>query len=227
MVHVVSWRPRWMKSVFKKRKPAQGCRGPSGTRHSPASPTPDPRAGRAPGLTVQGQLVVPHTSCHVFAHHHLHVLQGLRGQRVPEAGRLSPRESGCWSGTLSLCLKGGTGMGGRCRQGLGGPGDRRGRTWKALSSWSLSAWSMSWSESLKMRVSAWAHAGLSCGDSGSAPPPLPPALPTASARCPPAWPQGRREELWGVARPSEHSRTALRCSSGSWPSTGMCGSRLG
>ena len=112
---------------------------------------------------------------------------------------------------------------------LGGwvpPGDRRGHTWKALSSWSLSTWSMSWSESLKMRVRAWAHLGISCGDSGSTPHrSLLLALPT-STFSPPAWPQGHRGEQWGVARPSVRSRTALRCFSGSSPSTGTRGNRL-
>lgn len=116
---MVSWRPRWMKSVFKKRKPAQGCRGQSGTGHSPVLPTPDPWAGRASGLTVQSQSVVTYTSRHVFAHHHLHVFQGLWGKWVPKAGCLSPRESGCWLGTLSLCLEGGPGVGAAAAGGRG------------------------------------------------------------------------------------------------------------
>lgn len=109
----------------------------------------------------------------------------------------------------------------------GRPRRQRDHTWKALSSWSLSAWSMSWSESLKMRVRAWAQAGLSCGDSGSAHacPSYPLALP-AGAHCPPAWPQGHRGGRWGAAQPSVRSRTAPRCFSGSWPSTRTRGNRL-
>lgn len=113
------------------------------------------------------------------------------------------------------------------RKGWALPGGGWGPTWKALSSSSLSAWSRSWSESLKMRVRAWAHAGFSCGDSQLSMFPQSHLLATpAHASCSPAWCQGHREELWGAARPSVRSRTAPRCSSGSWPSTGNHGDRL-
>ena len=79
-----------------------------------------------------------------------------------------------------------------------------------------------------MRVRAWAHAGLSCRDSRLSTSPLHhPRQPgcLAGACCPPAWPRGRRAGPWGAAPPSVHSRTAPRCSSGSWQSTGGRGDR--
>lgn len=81
-----------MNSVFKKRKPVPE-EAEKQIALSTAWPPPPPGHGRASGLTVQGQPVIPYTSCHVLAHHHLHVLQGLRGQGVPKAGFLPPRES--------------------------------------------------------------------------------------------------------------------------------------
>lgn len=90
----------------------------------PAQPSlsPGPGLGQGAGLTVQGQPVVLHASRHVPAHHQLHVLQGLRGQRVPEAARLPPRESGLPSascqGGHSVHPEGGRGGGcGRSRDG--------------------------------------------------------------------------------------------------------------
>lgn len=82
-----------------------------------------------------------------------------------------------------------------------------------------------------MRVRAWTHAGLSCRDSRlstypTAPAPRRSASPPHPACRPPAWPQGRRAGPWGVAQPSVRSRTAPRCFSGSWQSTGGHGDRL-
>lgn len=115
-------------------------------------------------------------------------------------------------------------------------------TWKALSSSSLSPWSRSWSDSLKMRVSAWAHAGLSCRDTTpSGPFPGHPvgtriylySLSKAHMDGPsrnrcvalihylPVWPQGHKGGLWDAEQPSGHSRTALRYSSSAWLNTGQ------
>lgn len=91
---MVSWRPRWMKSVFRKRKPTQKGAEKVAVGISQAPPCTG-GTGRAPGLTVQGQPVIPHAPGHMLAHHHLHILQGLRRQGVPKAGFLPPRQSCC------------------------------------------------------------------------------------------------------------------------------------
>lgn len=148
MVHVVSCRPRWMKSVFRKRKPVGRWKVSTPPCHSPHI-----RVQGDVCLTFQGQPVILHATRHVPAHHPLHILQGLWGQGVAKAGLLPPVRE--------------------CFRSVSYPDDPLTRaarvsgqdhTWKALSSSSLSPWSWSWSDSLKMRVSAWVHAGLSCGD---------------------------------------------------------------
>lgn len=45
-------------------------------------------------LTFQGQPVVLHATCHVLAYHPLHILQGLWGQGMAEAGLLPPGRKG-------------------------------------------------------------------------------------------------------------------------------------
>lgn len=91
---MVSWRPRWMKSVFRKRKPVQKGAETVALIITQAPPHTR-RAGTVPGLTIQGQSVIPHASCHVLAHHHFYILQGLWGQGMPKTGFLPQRESCC------------------------------------------------------------------------------------------------------------------------------------
>lgn len=94
-------------------------------------------------------LVVPHTSCHVSAYHHLHALQGLRpvgSSRTP----VSKQETAVVvRHPLPLSQRWHRNGGRWPLRGLGGPGDRRGRDLEGVEPWLLSAWSMSWSESLK------------------------------------------------------------------------------
>lgn len=61
-----------MKSVFRKRKPVH--KGAEEVVRGIAQPPPHLwGTGWVLGLTIQGQLIVLHTSCYVFAHYHFHI----------------------------------------------------------------------------------------------------------------------------------------------------------
>lgn len=79
-------------------------------------------------LTFQGQPVVLHATCHVLAYYPLHIIQGLWGQGMAEAGLLPPvRKGSGQSAAPDYSLT-------RAARVLG-----QDHTWKALSSPSLSA----------------------------------------------------------------------------------------